>query len=287
MSENDQSPAWPKLDDRTIEELEAVGEVRTVPAGEMLYRAGDPTPDFIVVLEGAVEIVREDVREGEADEVVVATHTARNFLGELNLVTGQRAYLTARVSQPGRVLEVPLAEFRRLMSTDPDFSALVFRALVERRKILRASGGAGAIRIIGSRFTPDTMALVAFANRARVPHTWIDLEDIDDAPVFLASLGVRPRDVPVVFTPTATLRNATPGEFAENLGLTYKPVPGYSSDLVVVGTGPAGLSASVYGASEGLETLSLDAVGPGGQAGASSRIENYVGFPDGISGDDL
>jgi thioredoxin reductase (NADPH) len=131
------------------------------------------------------------------------------------------------------------------------------------------------------------MALVAFANRARLPHTWIDLEDIDDAPVFLASVGVRPRDVPVVFTPTATLRNATPGEFAANLGLTYQPLPGYTSDLVVVGTGPAGLSASVYGASEGLETLSLDAVGPGGQAGASSRIENYVGFPDGVSGDDL
>jgi thioredoxin reductase (NADPH) len=283
MSENDQSPAWPKLDDRTIAELETVGEVRPVVAHQFLYRAGDPTPDFFVVLEGAAEIVRED----ETGDQVVATHTARNFLGELNLVTGQRAFLSARISQPGRVLEVPLAEFRRLMSTDPDFSGLVFRALVERRKILRASGGAGAIRIIGSRFSPETMALVAFANRARLPHTWIDLEDIDDAPVFLASVGVRPRDVPVVFTPTATLRNATPGEFAANLGLTYQPLPGYTSDLVVVGTGPAGLSASVYGASEGLETLSLDAVGPGGQAGASSRIENYVGFPDGVSGDDL
>jgi thioredoxin reductase (NADPH) len=287
MSENDQSPAWPKLDDRTIEELEAVGEVRSVTAGEILYRAGDPTPDFIVVLEGAAEIVREDVREGEAGDDVVATHTARNFLGELNLLTGQRAFLTARVSQPGRVLVVPLSDFRRLMSTHPDFSDTVFRAFVERRKILRASGAAGAIRIIGSRFSPDTMALVAFANRARLPHTWIDLEDIDDVPVFLASVGVRPRDVPVVFTPTTTLRNATPGQFAANLGLSYQPLPGYSSDLVVVGTGPAGLSASLYGASEGLETLSLDAVGPGGQAGASSRIENYLGFPDGVSGDEL
>ncbi len=122
---------------------------------------------------------------------------------------------------------------------------------------------------------------------AKIPHTWIDLEDVDDAPVLLASLGVRPRDVPVVFMPKDTLRNATPGVFAERLGLTYQPLPGYTSDLVVVGTGPAGLSASVYGASEGLETLALDAVGPGGQAGASSRIENYLGFPDGVSGDEL
>jgi thioredoxin reductase (NADPH) len=283
MSENDESAAFPKLDDRTIAELETVGRVRTVAAGERLYRAGDPTPDFYVVLEGAAEIVRED----DTGEELVATHRERNFLGELNLVTGQRAFLTARISQPGRVLKVPLAEFRRLMSNDPDLSGLVFRALVERRKILRATGGAGAIRIIGSRFSPQTMALVAYANRARLPHTWIDLEDVDDAPVLLASLGVRPRDVPVVFMPTDTLRNATPGEFAASLGLTYQPLPGYTNDLVVVGTGPAGLSASVYGASEGLATLSLDAVGPGGQAGTSSRIENYVGFPDGVSGDEL
>jgi thioredoxin reductase (NADPH) len=120
-----------------------------------------------------------------------------------------------------------------------------------------------------------------------VPSEWIDLEEVDDAPVFLARFGVRPRDVPVVVTPTAVLRNATPGEFAAHIGLAYHEIPGYVSDLVVVGTGPAGLAASVYGASEGLETLSLDAVGAGGQAGASSRIENYVGFPNGISGDEL
>jgi thioredoxin reductase (NADPH) len=283
MSENDQTPAFPKLDDRMIAELEAIGEERAVVAGEHLYHAGDPTPDFYVVLAGEAEIVRED----DTGDELVATHTERNFLGELNLITGQRAFLSARISQSGRVLQVPLPAFRRLMSNDPDFSALIFRALVERRKILRDGGGAGAIRIIGSRFSPATMALVAYANRAKVPHTWIDLEDVDDAPVFLASVGVRPRDVPVVFMPTDTLRNATPGEFAESLGLTYQPVPGYTSDLVVVGTGPAGLSASVYGASEGLATLSLDAVGPGGQAGTSSRIENYLGFPEGVSGDEL
>jgi thioredoxin reductase (NADPH) len=131
------------------------------------------------------------------------------------------------------------------------------------------------------------MALRAFANRSRLPHTWIDVEDIDDVPVFLASLGAHPHDVPLVITPTARMRNPTPGDLAEHLGLTYHATPGYLADLVVVGTGPAGLAASVYGASEGLTTVSLDGVGPGGQAGASSRIENYVGFPNGVSGDDL
>ncbi len=274
--------AWPTLDAATIEDLEQFGEVRAVEPGAILYRAGD-TPDFFVVLEGAVEIVRLD----DVGEIVVAKHTAGRFVGELNLLTGQRAYLTARVAEPGRVLAIELATLRQLMSTRPDFSDSVFRAFLARREILWAGGGAGAIRIVGSRYSSEAMALRSFVNRARLPHEWIDLEDIDDAPVYLASIGVRPRDVPVVFTPTAVLRNPTVGELAEHLGLTYHNIPGYISDLVVVGTGPAGLAASVYGASEGLETLSLDAVGPGGQAGTSSRIENYVGFPNGVSGGEL
>jgi thioredoxin reductase (NADPH) len=284
MSETDRNEvAWPRLDGPILEELASSGEIREVARGDILYRAGDPTPDFIVVLEGEAEIVRLD----GSSEFVVATHGEHRFLGELNLLTGQSAFLTARISQPGRVLVVPLATFRQLMSTKPDFSDTVFRALVARREILRAGEGAGAIRIIGSRYSPDAMALRAFANRSRLPHAWVDLEDLDDAPVYLANIGLRPRDVPVVITPTALLRKPTVGEFAAHLGLTYRNVPGYLSDLVVVGTGPAGLAASVYGASEGLETLSLDAVAAGGQAGASSRIENYVGFPNGVSGDDL
>jgi len=275
--------AWPVLDEALLAELETFGQVREVARGDVLYRAGAPTPDFFVVLEGEVEIVRLDDRGAD----VVATHGPHRFLGELNLLTGQRAFLSARVSQPGRLLVVPLATLRQLMSTKPDFSDTVFRALVARREILRATDGAGAISIIGSRYSPESMALRAYANRARVPHAWVDLEDFDDAAVYLANIGAQPRDVPVVITPTATLKHPTVGEFAAELGLTYHEVPGYLSDLVVVGTGPAGLAASVYGASEGLATLSLDAVGPGGQAGTSSRIENYVGFPNGVSGDDL
>jgi thioredoxin reductase (NADPH) len=131
------------------------------------------------------------------------------------------------------------------------------------------------------------MALRTFATRNGVAYTWIDLEEAEDVGVLLASKGLRIGDSPVVITPTGIVRQPTPGEFAERLGLTYRPIPGRVFDLVVIGTGPAGLAASVYGASEGLDTVSLDAVGPGGQAGSSSRIENYAGFPNGISGGDL
>lgn len=146
---------------------------------------------------------------------------------------------------------------------------------------------ARAVKIIGSRFDPAALALRAFAGRAHLPHVWIDLEDADDVDVLLASMGVRPSDTPIVVTPSALLRRPSPGEFAEHLGLTFRSPPGYTFDLVVVGSGPVGLAAAVYGASEGLETVSLDAVNTGGQAGASSRIENYVGFPNGISGGEL
>ena len=143
------------------------------------------------------------------------------------------------------------------------------------------------MQIIGSQFSREAMALRAFANRSHLPYTWLDLEEVDDAAVLLANMGLRPADTPVVVTTTGVLRHPTVGEFAEHLGLTFHAAPGYLFDLVVVGTGPAGLAAAVYGASEGLDTVSLDAVAAGGQAGASSRIENYVGFPNGISGEDL
>jgi thioredoxin reductase (NADPH) len=156
-----------------------------------------------------------------------------------------------------------------------------------RREILRSGAGAQAIRIIGSRYSPEAMGLRSFAEHSRLAHTWIDIEDAGDVEQLLDSMGITRQDTPVVITPTGMLRDATVGELAEELGLTFKPVPGYTFDLIVVGSGPAGLAAAVYGASEGLSTVCLDAVSVGGQAGASSRIENYAGFPNGISGGDL
>jgi thioredoxin reductase (NADPH) len=269
--------------DAMLAEVASFGYERPVDVGDILYKAGDTAPPFVVVLEGEVEVLRTDQR----GDVVVATRGPYGFLGELNLVTGQRPYLTARVSTRGRVLVVEPDEFHRLMSTKAEISDLIFRAFVARRELLRTGDAADSIQIIGSRFSPEAMALRAFATRSRLPHRWIDVEELDDPPVFLANLGARPSHVPVVITPTRRFHNATPGELAQHLGLTYQALPGFLADLVIVGTGPAGLAAAVYGASEGLATISLDSVGQGGQAAASSRIENYVGFPQGVSGDDL
>lgn len=274
--------AWPLLDPSAVTEIAAFGSVVEVEAGQMLYRSGDEPPNFFVVVEGEVEIVRDG-----QDEVVVATHGPGRIVGELNLLTGQRPYLSARMNQAGRVVSVEPDQFRQLMSTKPDLSDIIFQAFVARRELLRSGLGAGAIRLIGSRFSPEALALRAFANRARLPHAWVEIEDLDDVGAYLADAGARPEDVPVVIMPKVVLRRATPGEFAALLGLTYRSVPGSVTDLVVVGSGPGGLAAAVYGASEGLDTVSLDAVAVGGQAGASSRIENYVGFPNGISGGDL
>jgi thioredoxin reductase (NADPH) len=195
--------------------------------------------------------------------------------------------MNCRVTEAGRVLVIAQEEFRRLMRVRPALAEVIFRALVARRELLRSGEGAKAIRIIGSRYSPEAMSLRSFAEHQRIPHAWDDLEDSEDIDALLTSIGAGPQDTPVVVTPTGILRHPTAAEFAEDLGLTYQRVPNYIFDLVVVGSGPAGLAAAVYGASEGLKTVCLDAETVGGQAGASSRIENYAGFPNGISGGDL
>ena len=165
------------------------------------------------------------------------------------------------------------------MATKPSISDDIFGALIARRETVRTTSAAKAIQIIGSRFSREALALRTFATRTRLAYTWIDLEEADDVGVLLASKGLRIGDSPVVITPTGILRHPTPGEFAEQLGLTYHPIPGRTFDLVVIGAGPAGLAASVYGASEGLDTVSLDAIAPGGQAGSSSRSRTTQGSP--------
>ena len=273
---------FPVFPPDVLKELSEFGERREVATGDVLYRAGESASDFYVVLEGEVELVQDD----ESQQLVVV-YTDGQFVGEMGLLTGQRTFLTARSTKPGWLLVIPQESFRRLMATKPSISDTIFAALISRRETLRTTSVADTIQIIGSRFSREALALRTFASRNRLPYSWIDLEEADDVGVLLASKGLHPGDSPVVITPTAILRHPTPGQFAEQLGLTYHPIPGRTFDLVVIGTGPAGLAASVYGASEGLDTVALDAVGPGGQAGSSSRIENYAGFPNGVSGADL
>jgi thioredoxin reductase (NADPH) len=279
------SDATPTLDAGTIEHLRTLGTVRELGAGEYVFRAGQEAFDLVVILEGSVEIVRPGV--GLSPPEVLTTHHAGGFLGEMNLLTRQTAYLSARVATAGRFLVIPEQRFRRLMAEQPDLADVMFRAFAARREVLRTGGGQDAVRIIGSRYSPDTMALVSYAVRTHLPHAFDDLEEQDDDEVYLAGLGYRRSQTPLVVTSLGTVERATPGTFAAHLGLTYRAEPGFQFDLVVVGCGPAGLAAAVYGASEGLDTLSLDAIATGGQAGASSRIENYVGFPNGVSGEEL
>jgi len=280
--------ASPVLSAAELAEVAEFGVEQPIEVGQLLFEAGESSYDLFVVLEGEVEIVAVvGPNDDGSDHEPIFVFGPGNFVGELNLLTGQRRFLTARVSQAGRVLVIPQPDFRRLMSLRPALAGVIFSALLARRELLRTGEGAQAIRIIGSRYSPEAMSLRAFAEHSRLAHTWIDVEGAEDIEALLSTMDLCPPDMPVVITPTEILHRATPAVFAEHLGLTYQPKPGYIFDLVVVGSGPAGLAASVYGASEGLRTVSLDAMAIGGQAGSSSRIENYTGFPNGISGGDL
>jgi len=282
-AENLDAGAFPVLSAAELAEISAFGSERQTAAGELLFEAGEASYDLFVVLDGEVEVVRPDGEE----TVAIVAYRRGGFVGELNLLTGQRRALSCRVTEAGRVLVIVEPEFRRLMSGRPALAETIFRALLARREVLRSGEGAQAIRIVGSRYSPEAMSLRAFAEHSHLAHVWIDVEDSGDVDRLLADLGLARKDIPAVITATETLRRPSPATFAEHLGLTFQATPGYIFDLVVVGSGPAGLAAAVYGASEGLRTVSLDAVTIGGQAGSSSRIENYAGFPNGISGEEL
>ena len=279
--------AFPTLSADHLELLQRFGTVEAVDDGAFVFVEGQASYDFVVILTGAIAVVRHTI---DRTEVPIARHTPGRFLGELSLLTGERTALAARSDAPDTtVLRIPTARFRELMASEPDVADIVFTAFVARREILRSGEGAATVRIIGSRFSARSIELESFARRQRLAHQWIDLDDddIEDIDVLLASVGVTRAATPVVITPTAVLRNPTVGEFAANLGVSFAPSPGTVHDLVVVGAGPGGLAAGVYGASEGLDTLVIDARSVGGQAGASSRIENYFGFPNGLSGSEL
>ena len=278
----DDAVAFPTLDDSELAVLEALGTRRSVAVGEYLYREGDTTYDFYVILSGAAEIV---VRS-ESEERIITRQGPGRFLGELNLLTGQRVYLSARVVEPGEVIVVPRATLRHLIATKPTLSDTILAAFLARRSRL-LSGASAAIRVVGSRFSPESLRVREFLARNRIPHEWLDPDRDAAVERLLREFAVTPGELPVVIASGSVLRRPTPGGLAEYLGLTINSLPERCFDLVVVGAGPAGLAAAVYGASEGLRTLVVELAAVGGQAGASSRIENYLGFPTGISGGDL
>jgi thioredoxin reductase (NADPH) len=279
---DDDATAFPTLDDIEIAVFDALGTRRSVAEGEYLYREGDAAYDFFVIVSGAVEIVMH----ADGEDRIITRHGAGRFLGELNLLSGMRVFLSARVIEPGEVIAVPPAALRQVIATKPGLGDTILAAFIARRSVLM-SGAAATVRVIGSRFSPDLLHIREFLTRSRIPHEWVDPDRDTHVQSLLAEFGVSPRELPVVIASGSVLRRPTAGALAEYLGLTVGTLPGRCFDLVVVGGGPAGLAAAVYGASEGLQTLGLEMFGVGGQAGSSSRIENYLGFPMGISGGDL
>jgi len=278
----DDAVAFPTLDDSELAILAALGSRRSVAVGEYLYREGDTTYDFYVILSGAVEIVLRSERQ----ERIITRQGPGRFLGELNLLTGQRVYLSARVVEPGEVIVVPRATLRELIATKPTLGDTILVAFLARRS-RQLSGAATAIRVVGSRFSPESLRVREFLARNRIPHEWLDPDRDTAVERLLREFAITPGELPVVIVSGSVLRRPTPGGLAEYLGLTITSLPERCFDLVVVGAGPAGLAAAVYGASEGLRTLGVEMAAVGGRAGTSSRIENYLGFPTGISGGDL
>jgi thioredoxin reductase (NADPH) len=274
--------AFPRLSDAQIAALDAQGQRRPIQPGEVLFAEGDRDVGFFVVLAGRVASVEG---HGTPEERVIAVHGPGRFLGELSLLTGEGAWYSAVALDAGEVLAVPVARLRDLVARDPAFGDLVLRAYLLRRSILIGLGA--GLRIVGSKYSPDTRRVRDFAARNRLPYRWLDLEADPSAEALLAEFGVAPQDTPVVIVHGRLLRNPSNAELAAAIGLPAPSEPQASCDMLVVGSGPAGLSAAVYGASEGMRVIVLDATAAGGQAGTSSQIENYLGFPSGISGAEL
>ncbi|MBV8218220.1 MAG: FAD-dependent oxidoreductase [Solirubrobacterales bacterium] len=277
----DRNGAFPRLGSEQRARLRAVGQVRTVEPGEVLFREGDAGYDFFLVESGAVTIVQGYEHENR----IIAVHGAHRFLGEVNLLTGSRPYLSAVVRDAGEVIRVPAERLRRLVADDEELSNIILRAFLARREIL-IDLGAG-VKLVGSRYSRCTHRLREFLVRNRMPFQWMDLEDDEEADALLRALGISAADTPVIISGDGVLRNPSNAEVAKLLGFGSRGAAPPMCDLVIVGAGPAGLAAALYGASEGLDTQVIDEIAFGGQASTSARIENYLGFPTGISGGEL
>src|SRR6478672_1008400 len=251
------APASPLLSPSQLAALAEVGEERAAPAGELLYRVGDRSYPFIAILEGEVAII-----DAAGNELV--RHGPSGFLGELNLLSGQTVFVNALVTEPLRYIAVARSALRSLLNEDAPFSDLVLSTFISRREALQSVQGIG-MEIVGPRSSESTMRMLEFARANRLPYTWEDAAPARD----VAS--------PLVRLPGGgELHGPTTGQVLRALGIGLELAPREEVDLLIVGAGPAGLAAAVYGASEGLDTLVVEGTALGGQAGSSRRIENYL-----------
>ena len=274
---------FPKLTPAQIDRIAAHGRIRSVQPGEVLIEQGDTSVPFFVVITGEVEIVRPF----DAYETLVTVHGSGEFTGEVNMLSGRRSFFRARATKPGKVIELDHQQMLSLVQTDAELSDILMRAFILRRVELIAAG-VGDIILIGSIHSASTLRIKEFLMRNGHPYSYIDLERDPDVQNLLDNFKISATEIPVLICRgQLALRNPSNQQIADCLGFNESVDQTHVRDLVVIGAGPSGLAAAVYGASEGLDVLVLETSSPGGQAGSSSKIENYLGFPTGITGQEL
>jgi thioredoxin reductase (NADPH) len=283
-----ESIAFPKLDDHQLSLLEPLGKRRVLSRGELVFKAGQRDLGLTVTLRGEIEVF--ELRDGT--EQILATSHERGFIGDVAMLQGTSALANARVSSPhAEILEVPAAELRRALAELPGVSATIVNALIMRRRRLGRDREFAGLRVLATRGAREGHQLDDFLDKNHIPHRLVEFES-EQGQALSKRLHLTARDLPVLITPAgAPLRRPSFREVAQVAGLlrplAFENESEIMSDLAIVGAGPAGLAAAVYAASEGLKTVVLESYAPGGQAGSSSLIENFFGFPTGISGGDL
>ncbi len=274
---------FPALTDAQIARLSAFGQQRRVEAREIVFDQGDASRGVFVVLEGSIEVANVT----KDHEGTLHVLSRGEFTGEVNQLSGRRSLVRCRAREASNLLEIPRSELRRVMQNDAELGEVLLRAFMLRRVFLVAHSAGDAV-LIGSSHSAGTLRLQSFLSRNGHPHTYLDVERDPDVQIILDQFQITVADIPVLICRNdVVLRNPTNAEAAACFGLNAGIDEGGVYDLIVIGAGPSGLAAAVYGASEGLNVLVVESNAPGGQAGSSSRIENYLGFPNGISGQDL
>src|SRR2546428_6402831 len=279
------SVAFPTLDQSLIDDLSRCSSVttKTYRDGQTLFSVGDRDFKFFIVKSGEVEIVDHS---GDQPKTVTV-HRKGQFTGDVSHLTGNPAVVSAVARGDTEVYAVSGDVLRRILNQCPTAGDIILQAFIARRQLLRASADFTGLRVIGSRYSSDTFRVRDFLAKNRVLFTWTDVETDPNLALLLKGFGVSEADTPIIACSSMLLlRNPSNRDLADRMGIR-RPVEQTLYDLIVVGAGPAGLAAAVYGASEGLRTLVLDSTAPGGQAGSSMRIENYLGFPTGITGSEL
>ena len=279
-----EAQTFPRLTAEQTERVARYGQPERLGSGTLIFKRGQRSVDFFLLLDGRIEMFDTDAR---GQPHVITVHSAGQFTGEMDLFNNREVLVSGRAVGDTRVVRVKRADFRRLVMGEPDIGEIIMRAIILRRVGLIRHGKGGVV-LIGPGHGANTLRLQRFMTRNGYPHRLLDTEKDPDAGGFLECFQLEPEQLPVLVLPgEVVLRNPSDADLADGLGLIEKLDPDAVYDVAVVGAGPAGLAAAVYAASEGLSTIVLESIAPGGQAGTSSKIENYLGFPTGISGQAL